>query len=143
MMSTTTDLQPSPSSQTCNSKNNQSAFEHTNEFFLQHIEHAHDTGIWTWIHAHNTRWRTLFYNYLLRESRTSPPLTADETRAYNAQLAKELPSEGFFPAPHIAIRSIALTRTLLEVHEPLHFSPIRLQVLPLCSRILSSVGPST
>jgi hypothetical protein len=69
---------------------------------------VHNTGIWTWTHMHDSRWRTLFYEYIKR---------SNEARDYNAQLAAQLPLEGFFPPPHIAIRSLDLTHTHMRVHE--------------------------
>jgi hypothetical protein len=97
----------------------------TNDFFRAHIQHAHLTGIWTWQYMHDTRWRALFYKYLKREAANSAPLTASEIHEYNTLLNTQLPSEGFFPTPHIAIRSLALTHMHVRVQDPLPISQQR------------------
>ena len=98
---------------------NSTPFEHTIVFLRQHIDLAHTTGVWTWLHMHDPRWRMLFYDYLLREAALSAPLSVDEIRAYTTQLRNGLPLEGFFPPPHIATRSLALTLKYVNVHEPI------------------------
>jgi hypothetical protein len=111
---------PPPSAlQACTNATTPNASAHSHALFQQHIEQAHISGIWTWAYMHDPQWRELFYNYLIRESATSATLTLDDTYEYNTQLATQLPSEGFFPPPHIAIRSLALTRSYMRVHEPL------------------------
>ena len=106
MMSRQSSSYPPLALQTRTSVNNSTPFEHTIVFLRQHIDHAHATGVWTWLHMHDPRWRMLFYEYLLREAAISAPLSTAEIRAYTTHLHKELPLEGFFPPPHIAIRSL-------------------------------------
>jgi hypothetical protein len=119
-MSTSPRCLSSPSElQSCITVTNQTASEHTHAFFQTHIEQAHITGTWSWTYMHDPRWRALFYDYLMRESATSAPLTLNEALEYDTQLATQLPSEGFFPPPHISIRSLALTHTHMRIHDPL------------------------
>ena len=94
------------------------------EFLAQHIAIAHETGLWTWEHVHDDRWKNLFYSHLIRHSQTATPLTLTEAKAYEAQLSTSLPKQGFFPEPHIMYKNLALIRKHARVHHPL---PTRLQ----------------
>ena len=105
--------------------NNQNATDNTTQvdtplnFFARHIETAHTTGIWTWEHAHDERWKKLFYTNLIQRASETTPLTYDEAVEYSSQLNISLPQEGFFPAPHIMYKNLALIRHLTRTHNPL------------------------
>jgi hypothetical protein len=87
--------------------------------FAMHIANAHISGMWTWEHAHDPRWRLLFYEHLLQQSHNATPLTDSEAKEYESQLVTSLPTEGFFPHPHIAYKNLALLRTHTRAHQPL------------------------
>ena len=87
--------------------------------FTRHIENAHTTGHWTWEHAHDDRWKKMFYTHLTQGANNAPPLTHAEAIEYSSQLNTALPKEGFFPAPHIMYKNLALIRHLTKTHNPL------------------------
>jgi hypothetical protein len=87
--------------------------------FQTHIANAHTTGVWTWEHSHDPQWKHLFYNYLHDQALTSAPLTLDEAKTLDSHLTLEMPAEGFFPPPHIAVKNLALLRQRVRPRPPL------------------------
>lgn len=73
---------------------------------------------WDWSEVHSVEWRNLFYDELLLRSRLTSPLTAQEAGEYLNSIAL-LPTQGFFPRPDIAAKSLALSSRLLTVCPPL------------------------
>ena len=110
MMNTPTQDTPSPAVHTPASTKEALAIFHS------HIRDSHATSVWTWQHAHDIRWRSLFYDYLYAQSLIVEPLTTAEAQLYETALVDSLPTEGFFPHPEIAAKSIALTRMYTRPH---------------------------
>ena len=86
------------------------------EIFQTHIQESHATSSWSWQHAHDPRWRSLFYDYLYAQSLKVEPLTTAEAQLYETSLVSSLPTDGFFPPPEIAAKSIALARMYTRPH---------------------------
>lgn len=91
----------------------------SSQILTQHITNSHASGYWTWEHAHDARWQSMFYEHLHTQSLIVTPLTAMEAKAYEAELSASLPVEGFFPHPTIAAKNLALTKLHARVHNPL------------------------
>ena len=106
------------------SENNAANAPPTLDFLASHIETAHATGLWTWEHVQDDRWKNMFYTHLVRHSLTATPLTQLEANEYESQLHTSLPQAGFFPAPHIMYKNLALIRQRARTHNPL---PLHLQ----------------
>ena len=81
------------------------------------ITAAFETHTWDWSSSETLEWRQLFYEELLRRSHMVSPLTMPEAEEYLQSLVS-LPSQGFFPRPDIAAKSLSLTHHLISICPP-------------------------